>query len=642
MQNLISKSELARRAGVNPATITRVASKQFPNALVGKKIDADHKEVIAYLFMRQQKVAAENPRPVDTTNQSLPAQVKRASKVVPHDPSGRKAYSAIAKKYATDVVAGTIPAGKYVVLSCKQFLDGLTPSDLYYYDEYKAFKACNFVENQYHTKGKWAAQKKKLELEPWQVFFICNIFGVMRHKTGLRRYTEVLLLVPRKNGKSQLAAAIGLHMLCNDGEYGAEVYSGATTEAQAGEVFIPAKIMCERNEEMKDYFGLDVRASNINIPKMGSKFERIIGNPGDGSSPSCAIVDEYHEHATDRMYDTMQTGMGARDQPILLAITTAGDNLAGPCYALQLEAQKILDGVVDNDRIFALIYATDEGDDWADVESLKKANPNFGVSVGEDFLLARLADARNNARKQSVYKTKHLNMWVGARDAFFNVERWKESAQDIKIEDYYGMQAFVAIDLASKVDIAALEILIDTGDGKFVRFGKYYLPEAALESTASEHYSAWATEGRLVITDGEIIDFNEIKGDILDLCSKFEVVELAYDPFQATMLVTELMSEGAPCVEIGATVKNFSEPMKQLDGLIREKRIIHDGDPVFTWMISNVVAKIDAKDNVFPRKERQENKIDGPVALIMAMGRFMNSDQGSLDDYLNNQISVGF
>lgn len=636
MQNLVSKSGLARIAGVNPATITRVASKQFPNAFVGKKIDLDHAEVVAYLSMRADKQGASTevrqPRPEKITK----IQHSRES-------SEGKKHTAVAKKYAADVLSGAIPAGKYIRLACQRFIDDLNDSDsLYYYDSKAAAKACKFVELQFHTKGKWAQQRRRLELEPWQIFFIANIFGWMRKKNGKRRYNEVLLLVPRKNGKSQLAAAIGLYMLCADGEHGAEVYSGATSEKQAGEVFIPAQIMARNNEDMKEHFGLDVRASNINVPATGSKFERIIGNPGDGSSPSCAIVDEYHEHADDRMYDTMQTGMGAREQPLLLAITTAGDNLAGPCYALQLEAQKILDGVTENDRLFALIYTVDADDDWSSIESLKKANPNFGVSVGEDFLLARLADAKNNARKQSVYKTKHLNVWVGARDAFFNVEKWNQSAQDIKIEDYYGRRAYIGLDLASKVDIAALEILIPTGNDTFVRFGKYYLPEAALESTASEHYSAWAKDGWLTITDGELIDFNEIKHDILDLTHHFEICELAYDPFQATMLVTELMAQGVPVVEMGATVKNFSEPMKQLDGLIREKRINHNGDPVFTWMLSNVVAKTDAKDNVFPRKERDENKIDGPVALIMAKGRYMNDDAASLDDFLNNQISVSF
>jgi len=638
MQELITKSELARRAGVNPATITRVASKQFPKAFVGKKINYYHPQVLAYLKMRADKQEAEEPSAVRSNDTEQP------KKVVKHAPVSGKNYTAIAKDYANGVLKGDIPAAKYIKLACQKFIDDLNAKDLpCFYSKDAAHKACKFVELQFHTKGKWAQQKKRLVLEPWQVFFVVNIFGWLREKNNLRRYNEVLLLVPRKNGKSQLAAAIGLYMLCADNEYGAEVYSGATSEKQAMEVFKPAQIMANKNEEMSAYFGIDVRASNINIPKTGAKFEPVIGNPGDGSSPSCAIIDEYHEHADDRQYDTMQTGMGAREQPLLLSITTAGDNLAGPCYALQLEAQKVLEGVTDNDRLFAMIYSVDPDDDWASVDTLKKANPNFGVSVSEDFLLARLADAKNNARKQSVYKTKHLNVWVGSREAFFNVERWNSSANaNINISDYYGRRAFIGLDLASKVDIAALEILIPTGGDEYVRFGKYYLPEAALESTASESYAGWAKDGWLTITDGELIDFNEIKCDILDLVGHFEIAELAYDPFQATMLVTELMSEGVPVVEMGATVKNFSEPMKQLDGLIREKRITHNGDPAFTWMLSNVTAKADKKDNVFPNKERPENKIDGAVALIMALGRYMNDDAASLDDFLNNQLSVSF
>lgn len=636
MQNLISKSQLARLAGVNPATITRVASKQFPNAFVGKKIDQDHPEVVAYLLMRAEKQELDRPKP-----QNVPRETPQ--KVTKVTDSKGKNYTSVAKKYAEDVISGDIPAGKYIKLACQQFFDELkNPDSPYYYDNNAARRACKFIELQYHTKGKWAAQKKRLVLEPWQVFFVCNIFGWLQKKNDLRRYTEVLLLVPRKNGKSQLAAAIGLYMLCADGEYGAEVYSGATTEKQAGEVFVPAQIMARKNEEMAEHYGIDIRASNINIPETGAKFERLIGNPGDGSSPSCAIVDEYHEHPDDRLFDTMQTGMGAREQPLMLVITTAGDNLAGPCYGMQLKAQKMLDSAAndpDYDRIFALIYTVDSDDDWASVESLKKANPNFGVSVSEDFLLARLADAKNNARKQSVYKTKHLNVWVGARDAYFNVERWNETASDIKIEDYYGKRAFIGLDLASKVDIAALEILIPIDSNEFVKFAKYYLPEAALEG--NDHYSGWARDGRITITDGELIDFNEIKCDILDLIGKFEVVELAYDPFQATMLITELMAEGVPVVEFRPTVLNFSEPMKQLDGLIRSRKVCHDGCPVFTWMLSNVVAKADAKDNVYPRKDRDENKIDGPVALISALGRYMNEDAANLDDFLNNPISVG-
>jgi phage terminase large subunit-like protein len=418
-------------------------------------------------------------------------------------------------------------------------------------------------------------------------------------------------------------------MLCADGEHGAEVYTGATSEKQAKEVFVPAQAMVRMNPPLKEHFELQNNASNICILKNGSKMEPIIGNPPDGSSPSCAIVDEVHEHKDSRLIDTMITGMGAREQPLMLYITTAGDNLSGPCYQLQLEAQKVLEGAMENEQLFALIYGIDQDDDWSSIEAVKKANPNFGVSVGEEFLLARLQDAKNNSRKQSTYKTKHLNVWVGSREAYFNVDKWRSCDAGVEIGDYYGHRAFIGLDLASRVDIAALEVLIPDGDD-YIRFGKYYLPESALEN-GNEMYKSWAADGWLTITDGEIIDFNEIKSDIIDLVSQFEVAELAYDPFQATMLITELIAEGVPVVEMRPTVLNFSEPMKILDSIIRSGNLKHNGDPVMTWMISNTVAKADAKDNVYPRKERDENKIDGVVALIMALGRAQQEAEPVID-----------
>ena len=541
-------------------------------------------------------------------------------------------YTETANNYAYDVISGQVPANKYIKLACEKHLEAMKAQDKYVYDETKAHKACRFVEAQYHTKGKWAQKKQHLLLEPWQIFFVCNVFGWVHTSTGFRKYREIFLLVPRKNGKSALAAAVGLYMLCADGEYGAEVYTGATSEKQAKEVFVPAQQMVRMNPPLVDYFDIQNNASNICILKNGSKMEPIIGNPPDGSSPSCAIVDEVHEHKDSRLIDTMLTGMGARDQPMMLYITTAGDNLSGPCYQLQIEAQKVLEDVQENDTLFSMIYGIDVGDDWSELSSMIKANPNYGVSVSEDFLLSRLQDAKNNARKQSTFMTKHLNVWVGSREAFFNVAKWTQCKSDINIEDHYGKRIYGGLDLASRVDIAALEILIPVGDD-YIRFGRYYLPESALENGNAnyETYRGWAKEGWLTITDGEIIDFNVIKGDILELTSKFEMVELAYDPFQATMLITELMAEGVPVVEMRPTVLNFSEPMKSLDALIRAGKIKHNGDPVQTWMISNVVAKEDAKENVYPRKERSENKIDGVISLLMALGRCQHEQETRID-----------
>lgn len=549
-----------------------------------------------------------------------------------------------ADNYAKDVISGKVSACKWIKLACKNHIEELKVSrdkaHPFYFDSAAAEKAIKFIELMPHTKGIWAAKGKKLKLEPWQKFFVANVFGWKKRKNGMRKYRRALLWVPRKNGKSALAAAIGLYMLTADGEYGAEVYSGATTEHQAKEVFTPAKLMAKKTPELCEAFGLSVNASNLSIMETGSKFEPVVGDPGDGSSPHLAIVDELHEHKDDRLVDTMETGMGAREQPLLLMITTAGSNLAGPCYAMQLDAQKMLEGTIDDDTTFALIYTVDEGDDWKSLDTMIKANPNFGVSINADYLTDQLKKAVQTPRRQSTFQTKHLNIWVGAKDAFFNVEKWRGCEDPtLKLSDFKGRRAYLGLDLASRVDIAALEILIPDDKGGFVHFSKHYLP---YEAAQNDSYIGWMREGYLEVTDGETIDFDEIQEEILELCSFFEVVELAYDPFQATMLINNLMNEGVPVVEMRPTVINFSEPMKELDSLIRDQRIRHNGNPVFTWMLSNVTAKLDKKDNVYPNKERPENKVDGPVALIMALGRAMNNDEIDIQSVIDNPLMMSY
>lgn len=550
---------------------------------------------------------------------------RRSDNEAPHVAAGNK--------YAKDVVAGKIPACKWVRLACQRHLDDLARvkdrTFAYRFDARTAERWCRFIELLPHIKGEWARKAESLKLEPWQCFKTICLFGWLRKEDGLRRFRKALILEPRKNAKSTWAAAIGLGMLTIDNEHGAEVYSGATSEKQAWEVFKPARLMALKRPALQQQFGVTINASNIHILADGSKFEPMIGNPGDGASPSCAIVDEYHEHDTDVMVDTMETGMGAREQPLLLIITTAGDNLAGPCYAAKEEAEKVLDGVIENDELFALMYGIDPEIDWTSDLALRMANPNYDVSVKGEFLRARQRDAIQNARKVGTFKTKHLNMWVQARDAYFNIQRWQESAdQDLKLEDFKGKPCRIGVDLASTVDIAAIELTFQHGDG-YARFGRYYLPEATIEMGENEHYQTWQRQGWITQTDGDMIDYVTIRDDLLQLRDDgFAIEEIAFDPHQAHMMMAELRDEGIETVEVRPLVLNFSPAMKQMDGLIRSRKIVHNGDPVFTWMLSNVVAKPDAKDNVYPRKNRPENKIDGPVAHMMALARWMAVTDG--------------
>lgn len=565
---------------------------------------------------------------------------KHGSKVTKSDggaPPGAYSHVEKAMGYAWDITTGKRPACKWVKLACQRHLNDLKRAEgdwVYAFETTRAERVCRFIEKLPHVKAKWARVDPAnltahlVRLEPWQCFILCVLFGWVRRDDGKRRFRLAYLCVPRKNGKSLICGGIGLYMLCADNEMGAEIYAGATNEKQAWEVFGPARLMALRTPALLQHFGVEVNAQNLHILAKSSKFEPLIGKPGDGASPSCAIHDEYHEHQTSDQFDTMLTGMGAREQALQLIATTAGDNTAGPCYDLQLTIQQILEGVIEDEEKFGIIYTIDAEDSWVDPASLIKANPNVDISVSQAFLESRQKEAVRNAREQQRFKVKHLNMWVGSRSAYFDMQRWAECADPtLRIEDFRGRPCRIGLDLASKVDIAALEILfppMSPGE-KWATFGKHYLPEETVELGPNEHYRAWrdTEDGTLVVTDGNITDYERIEADILDFCSWLQVEEVGYDPHQATFLVTRLTAQGVPCVEYRPVVLNFSEPMKQIDALIRARKLRHAGDPCMTWMMGNVVAHTDAKDNVFPRKEREEKKIDGPVALITAMGRAM-------------------
>jgi phage terminase large subunit-like protein len=515
-----------------------------------------------------------------------------------------------------------------VRLACKRFVADLERDDLEAHED--GGRWCYFLECLPHVKGRWASRGERFVLSDWQVFATVNLYGWKRKSTGRRRFREGYIEVPRKNGKSFWVAGLGVAHMCIDGEHGAEVYCGATTEAQAWEVFRPAKLICERSPELVQRWGIEVNAKTIVAPRTGSRFAPVIGNPGDGASPSAAIADEFHEHKTSDQVDTFTTGMGAREQPMMLHITTAGSDMGGPCYAKRADVIDILKGTVEDDNVFGIIYGLDEGDAWDTVEAVKKANPNYGISVDAEFLAGQLAQARRSALKQNSYRTKHLNEWVGARTAWLNMLAYQACRKrDLSLDDFKGSPCFAALDLASKTDVACLALLFQRDD-RYAVFLRHYLPEDVVLESGNTRYKEWHRSGWLTTTPGNIIDYSVIEDDLREVKSAHEVVEVPYDPFQATQFATRMTEEGFPMVEFGATVKNFSEPMKQLEALILTKRIDFEMDPVLMWMFGNVVSHLDAKDNVFPRKERPEAKIDGVVAIIMALARAMFHEDDSI------------
>jgi len=532
-----------------------------------------------------------------------------------------KAHPARALAYAESVVSGETPSCKWVRLACARFISDLERDDVWF-DETAAQKAVNFIQTLPHTKGKWASKKELLNLSDWQVFAVCSIFGWKRG--DFRRFRLAFLLIARKNGKSALAAAIGLYMFVADGEFGSEIYSGATTEKQAWEVFRPAKLMVDRTPQLKAHYDVEVNAKNMVILSNGSRFEPLVGNPGDGSSPSCAIVDEYHEHANDELFQTMETGMGAREQPLMLVISTAGSNLAGPCYEMQRDVERVLEGQIQDDSIFGLIFTCDEDDEWDSDDALIKANPNLDISVSGEFLRHQRDQARRSAVKQNHFRTKHLNQWVGARTAWMNMLAWQRQKSDFSIEDMTGSPCWIAVDLASKRDVAAL-VMLFLKDGHYYLKPRFYAPESAAEE--NQKYRDFHTAGELILTPGNMTDYAYIEADLLDLMKRVDMQDAAFDDWQANYLMTRLMDSGVNVVDYNQTVKNMSEPMKELDARVASRELWHDGNQMMTWMMGNVTAKIDAKENIYPRKEREGEKIDGPVAAIMAMGRALQGSE---------------
>jgi len=551
-----------------------------------------------------------------------------------------KSYKAEFDSYVEGISNGKIIACKWVKLAVKRHLRDIKSSKNktwpYEYDEEKGDRACRFMEMLPHVKGEWAKphpitrQVQKMKLELWQVFIIKSIFGWVKKKTGKRRFQKARIYVPRKNGKSFLAAGIGLFMLVCDGESGAEVYAGATSIEQALKVFQPARLMCVKLPELTEYFGLTVNVQSLVKESDGSKFIPIIGKPGDGDSPHCAIIDEYHEHKTSCQLDTMETGMGARSQPLSLVISTAGANIASPCREDWKQCEEILKnaGGFDDDTTFCIIWTIDEGDAWDTESALVKANPNWGVSINAERILAELKVAQQSAIKQSAFKTKYLNRWVSARDGFFNVSQWEKLGKEgLKPEDFKQYPCFLSGDLASKHDLVALMQLFCLPDKRYALFGKYYLPQATLDLPENQHYRNWQIQGWIEAAGDEVTDLDNFKIDVLELCKEYQVEEMPSDPNRAWGVFPALVKEGVPIVEYRNTVLSMSEPMKQLDAWIRDGSIVHNGDPVLAWAISNVTAKLDKKDNVFPNKENPNNKIDPVVAAIMAVGRAMLKDE---------------
>ncbi|APC45965.1 large terminase subunit [Halomonas phage QHHSV-1] len=557
-----------------------------------------------------------------------------------------------AQRYARDVVAGRIVACSYVKAACARHLNDCKASKAksfpYRFDRDLAERACKFVQLLPHTKGEWARGNQRIILEPWQLFSYAVVFGWIRKKDKTRRFREVYEEVPRKNGKSIKVAGAGLYAFCADKEYGAEVYCGATSEKQAWEVFRPALKMARRLPNLRKRFGIVPWAKKLERTD-GSVFEPVIGDPGDGSSPSFAVIDEYHEHHDSRLYDTMITGMGARSQPLVWVITTAGFDIAGPCYEMRERAVEMLEGASRDDELFAIIYTIDPGDDWTTDEAILKANPNAGVSVSLDYLRSQRDKAVSRARLANKFKTKHLNVWVSSKEGFFNMEDWKACEDPaLTIDEFRGEDCILAFDLARKLDMNSMARLFTRViDGRVHYYcvgPRFWVPEDTAfgndDRRLAERFQGWIEAKHLDATDGSEVDYREILECAKEASLETPARESPIDPHGAANLSHQLDDEGLTPITTVQNYSNMSDPMKELEAAIVSGRFHHDGNPIMTWCVGNVVGRyLPGNDDVVrPIKQGGHNKIDGAVALIMAIGRAMAAAQegGSVLDTLSD------
>lgn len=559
-------------------------------------------------------------------------------------------FCAKAKKYEEDILSGKIPACVYVKQAIRRQRDDLKrwsgKASPFYFDKAEGNRVCKFIELLPHTKG--ALRGQKIKLEPWQCWILTTIFGWRRRSDNRRRFGRVYIEVPRGNGKSSLSSGVALYCLLADREPGAEVYSFATTRDQAGIVFGDAKQMAMMCEPLRKKFGLEVLAKALFVPGTNSTFQAksAEGSTLDGLNTHFACIDELHAHKTRAVYDVVETSIGKRLNPILWVITTAGFDTAGICYEVRTMVREVLAKTVEDETQFGIIYTIDEGDDWKTEAALIKANPNWGVSVMPKMVLPLQLKAITLASAANNFKTKHLDVWCQAGAAWMDMTAWHKGERVVDLDDFEGRPCVIGLDLGAKNDLTAKVYVFktegDDGRPRYQVFSRLYLPQTAIDKGTVSQYSGWADTGVIQVTGGAMTDMTRIEEELREDLSRFDVQAIAYDPWQATQLAGNLSEDGAPMVEYRNTVQNVSEPMKWLEALVQDGRLDHDGNPAMTWMMGNVVAKVDAKDNIFPRKERYESKIDGPVALIYALAMYLSDreDGGDFDEFLDGIIVI--
>jgi phage terminase large subunit-like protein len=571
-------------------------------------------------------------------------------------------YVAKAFDYQADIVSGKVPACKWVRLAIERNVRNLkaqrTRKFPYHFDEEAAHAICLAGEQFPHIKGPKAikvcpvhqSQKclkcdpdefiwNRISLEPWQCWNFGTLFGWKRAEDDLRRFRTGLVLVPRKNAKSTMAAIVGNYMLACDGEGGSEVYSAATKHDQSKIIFDAGREMARRTPAFQEFFGVHVGKHALSVPATASSFVAVGADADtlDGLNVHCALIDEIHAHKTRHVWDVFETATGTRLQPLMLGVSTAGVNTAGILSELLNYLEKLLDGVIHDESFFGINYTIDPDDDWRLPETHRKANPNYGVSVQPDDLLRKVKKAEHSPAAINNFLTKHLNVWTKAESTWIPADEWRACmVHGLTIEACIGKPCWVVADLAEVRDIATIMALFQLDGGKFAAFWKYFLPEETVSTSPNALYSGWVHKGLLTATPGNVADYQRIEDEIVQWVEQLMPREVAFDRALASRMMQNLqarLGEDTPVVIVPQNVQTIDPAMAQVEELVFGRKLQHDGDEIAAWMASNVVVVRNHKGEIYPRKaggKDSHNKIDGMFTLLMGSSRAMvpNDDDG--------------
>lgn len=545
-------------------------------------------------------------------------------------------YKDKALSYIDNVMSGKRKAGELERLAVERHVRDLKQAAEMglYFDEKAAKKVLGFCQFLRHYKGEWAGQE--FVPEDWQCFILWVVFG-WKTKNGVRRFKYADVEVARKNGKTFLAAAIALYMLILDGEQGAEVYSAAVDKDQAAICWQAAGMMVEQSPMLSKY--VKKWTTSIVMESTASSYKPLSKETKnkDGLSPHCGICDEMHAWPNDDIYNLLRSGMGARRQPLIFSITTAGFDMSSPYYSMRRHYIDVLRGDVKEESTFALIYSLDKEDDWKDPAVWTKACPNLGVSVYEDFMQMEFEQALNKGGTTEVnFKTKNLNLWVDAPDVWIQDEKVAACAYGTTEDDLIGQECYAGLDLAAHVDINALALYFPKLRHPAYRL-YFWIPEGKiLQKEDRVDYRQWQKEGWINVTPGDVIDIDVMVSEMSAILKKYDVRNLAFDPAKAYHGVIQgLQKEGFDGIldQFSQGIQNMSEPAKQLEADVTSASVDLMGNPVIRWMFRNVVIYRDANDNIKMDKKKSIEKIDGVVAMANAIGGYMSQDGDDMYQY---------